>query len=223
MSKQSDTMLNKPENEDPLKIMKVLSNEIRASIFLYIVIFHELTLERLSELLSKSKSTIHHHIQQLMAIGIVEEGTKAGKKTKYYRVNEEKAGRGLYYSEDIDDQYIPPPEEFSSFFSGLIRTATFFTQKSISLAVDYLEKKIAKSGSFDMFREFMDELSFDFRIQLFTEERYRLFEKELEEFDQKLEKLFDEMDTEDEKERPYILYRIILPLKEILDTKYTNK
>jgi DNA-binding transcriptional ArsR family regulator len=74
------------DETDPLRIIKALSIESRYSIFLYLLIYNELTLDELSNLLGKSKSTIHHHIQELIDVSVVNEYTKAGSKTKYYKL-----------------------------------------------------------------------------------------------------------------------------------------
>lgn len=35
--------------------------------------------------MSKNKSTVHHHTTQLLKYGLIEETTKPGSKTRYYK------------------------------------------------------------------------------------------------------------------------------------------
>ena len=70
------------------EFIKAISVDSRLSIYLYLTIYKELTLEVFSKLLNKSKSTIHHHIKEMLNAGILEEYTKRGSKTKYYKIGD---------------------------------------------------------------------------------------------------------------------------------------
>ncbi|NHJ47718.1 MAG: winged helix-turn-helix transcriptional regulator [Asgard group archaeon] len=72
--------------EDSLQITKAIKNETKHTILVYLLIYNELTLDQLSELLKKSKSTIHHHMQQLLDLKLVGEETKPGSKTIFYKI-----------------------------------------------------------------------------------------------------------------------------------------
>ena len=67
-------------------LIKTISVDSRLSIYLYLTMYNELTLEDFSKLLNKSKSTIHHHIQEMLNSNILTEYTKRGSKTRYYRI-----------------------------------------------------------------------------------------------------------------------------------------
>ena len=72
--------------ESTLEYISVFSNKVRFSIFIYLLIKNELTLEDLSILIKKSKSTIHHHLQKFLELDIIEESIKSGSKTRYYKI-----------------------------------------------------------------------------------------------------------------------------------------
>ncbi|NHJ41105.1 MAG: winged helix-turn-helix transcriptional regulator [Asgard group archaeon] len=72
--------------EDSLQIMKAIKNEAKQSILVYLLIYNELTLDQLSKLVNKSKSTIHHHMQQLLDLNLISEESKPGSKTIYYKI-----------------------------------------------------------------------------------------------------------------------------------------
>ncbi len=80
--------LRKPTNdthEIVKNYIKAISNETRLSIFLLIVVHRDITLDEICQFIGKSKSTVHHHVQQLLNSGLVGEVTKPGSKTRYYR------------------------------------------------------------------------------------------------------------------------------------------
>jgi len=68
------------------ELIKALSVESRLSIYLYLSIYNELTLEDFSKYMKKSKSTMHHHIQEMLNSKILVEHTKPGSKTRYYKL-----------------------------------------------------------------------------------------------------------------------------------------
>lgn len=75
----------------PFEIYKVLKDESRLAIFLYLMTNQKLTLKQLSEALDKGKTTIHHHIRRLEDTGIViweeKKEDKKKLKTRYYSLN----------------------------------------------------------------------------------------------------------------------------------------
>jgi len=65
--------------------IKAISNETRLNIYLLIVVQRDITLDEICQFIGKSKSTVHHHVQQLLDSGLIDEVTKPGSKTRYYR------------------------------------------------------------------------------------------------------------------------------------------
>lgn len=72
-------------NDTIKNYIKAISNKTRLSIWYLIVVYRDITLDELSFFLDKSKSTVHHHIQKLLDSELIEEVTKRGSKTRYYR------------------------------------------------------------------------------------------------------------------------------------------
>ncbi|HUU78098.1 MAG TPA: winged helix-turn-helix domain-containing protein [candidate division Zixibacteria bacterium] len=85
MSNEIEEM-NLDDLETTIRFMDVFNNRARFSIYIYLLIYHELTLDDFSELLQKSKSTIHHHLQKYIELGMIEDSIKPGSKTKYYKI-----------------------------------------------------------------------------------------------------------------------------------------
>ncbi|MFX1513244.1 MAG: ArsR/SmtB family transcription factor [Promethearchaeota archaeon] len=223
----SKSHYNKIENftkEDRLRTIRVLSNETRASMFFYILTFHELTLDKLTNLLSKSKSTIHHHIQQLLEAGLIKKTVKQGSKTIFYTINEQ-LGKSLRFSLEEGDWEGISPKEFADqlkLLVEIVKTTSLLLQNSLSLITDYFEEQVVyeKFNNLVRIKELMDDLSFIFKIQVLSKEKFQIYERELEVFDNRISQLFKEENLTEEKEKPYVAYQIILPLKEILDMKY---
>jgi len=65
--------LSKTEsNLKPSDSTKIFKNDTRFQIWGLLSMYHELSLSELCNKLNKSKSTVHHHLQRLLDIGIIE-------------------------------------------------------------------------------------------------------------------------------------------------------
>ena len=86
-------------------IISALSNEARVAIYFYLQIYKELTLEKLQKLLGKSKTSIHYNIQFMLSLGVIDESTKPGSKTRFYTLNKQRLDESMreaFDSENID-------------------------------------------------------------------------------------------------------------------------
>ncbi len=85
-------------------IISALSNNARISIYFYLQIYKELTLERLQKLLGKSKTSIHYNVQFMISLGVIDEKTKPGSKTRFYTLNKQRLDESM--REAFDDENI---------------------------------------------------------------------------------------------------------------------
>ena len=76
-------------------LISALSNNARISIYFYLQIYKELTLEKLQKLLGKSKTSIHYNVQFMISLGVVDEKTKPGSKTRYYTLNKQRLDESM--------------------------------------------------------------------------------------------------------------------------------
>ncbi|MHA1212316.1 MAG: winged helix-turn-helix transcriptional regulator, partial [Candidatus Heimdallarchaeota archaeon] len=111
--------------EPTRKFVKAITNKTRFSILLLITANREATLDQISEFVNKSKSTVHHHIQQLLFSGFIREITKPGSKTRYYQridvgINE-KMSETFNYEKFLKESP-ETQEEIKNLFAELSRT-----------------------------------------------------------------------------------------------------
>ncbi|MHA1434912.1 MAG: hypothetical protein ACTSO7_13810 [Candidatus Heimdallarchaeota archaeon] len=76
-------------------IVQALSNEARIAIYFYLQIYKELTLEKLQKLLGKSKTSIHYNIRFMLSLGVIDETTKPGSKTRFYTLNKQRLDESM--------------------------------------------------------------------------------------------------------------------------------
>lgn len=86
-----------------IDLIGALSNEARISIYFYLQIYKELTLEKLQKLLGKSKTAIHYNVQFMISLGVIDEETKPGSKTKYYTLNKQRLDESMREAFDADN------------------------------------------------------------------------------------------------------------------------
>ncbi len=125
MNTMSIKKLEKEVHEQTKNIIKAISNETRFSILLLIVVYREMTLDKISELVNKSKSTVHHHITQLLKYGLIEETTKPGSKTRYYKQLESDINKRLketFNWERFQEQLPEEKEELCELYTELAKT-----------------------------------------------------------------------------------------------------
>lgn len=104
--------------------IKAISNETRLSIWLLIVVYRDITLDDISHFLGKSKSTVHHHIQILLDSDLIEEVTKPGSKTRYYRRIEldlSKRVREYFAKSKFDEETPERQKELANMYEDLVK------------------------------------------------------------------------------------------------------
>lgn len=129
-SNASDTIKN---------YIKAISNKTRLSIWYLIVVYRDITLDELSFFLSKSKSTIHHHIQKLLDSELIEEITKPGSKTRYYKPIElnlsqklrEQFNKGLFAEQTPEKQ-----KELSNMYEDIAKLNTIELVNSLQYILE---------------------------------------------------------------------------------------
>ncbi|MHA2364856.1 MAG: ArsR/SmtB family transcription factor [Candidatus Hodarchaeales archaeon] len=215
--------------EDPLAIIQALNNETRYSIVIYTLIYHELTLDKLSELLGRSKSTVHHHIQILIETGIISEKTRPGSKKKYYQVLSEKLTGSLVETYDYDTLATLSDEERANYAKILLnqlKPLTTLIKNTLNLVVEYTENlssTIEKLTLEELQTGMQEHGDMNFNIQLIAEDVFPLYFKKFMEFHKSISQLISSKTSNKSnktKEAHFIGYTMVIPIKKILDSKY---
>jgi predicted transcriptional regulator len=204
------------------KLIKALMIESRFSIYLYLLIYNELTLDRLATLMNKSKSTIHHHISELISLDLIEEYVKPGSKTRYYKLKllrTDEVTEMTYSKESFKDMTQPEKfrhlEEYFNFGDMLARV----TQNMFNLVLDqhaFLLSDV-KQKKFTAEEALEKSESILLGTYLSSEKYGKEFQEELIQLIKKYYK--KEVDNPDQ-ERPRAFVLLGLDLMEILNKKY---
>ena len=85
--------------------MACMQNEVDFEIFMYFIIYRELSLSRLNELITnKSKPTLHRHLQNLLQAGIIvearEEKVRGHIPAKIYQLSQLALNFMPHYSQE---------------------------------------------------------------------------------------------------------------------------
>lgn len=217
--------LKQDKRIDARAIINALNVESRFSIYLYLLIFNELTMDDLCILMNKSKSTIHHHIQELIRSNFIEEYTKPGSKTRYYKLNVlrlDEVTEAVYNQESFDymtfEEKIDHLEEYFSLGNLLAK----INQNMLNLVYEQHANLLAEAKTEKI--DVLDALSESKRIFIAN---YTCSEKYGEEFQEELTQLIKkyykkEVENPDQ-ERPRKFFMIGLDIMDILKKKYLKE
>jgi DNA-binding transcriptional ArsR family regulator len=216
-------------NSETNDVFTVLSHETRLSIFLYLLIYHELTLDELSIHLGKSKSTIHHHVQKLLEAGILKEYIKPGSKVRYYSSILKKVQQEILANlNETSFENLNPQErilQIKKIFSVLTQIMLLSTS-TMDLAMNHqkhivqeLEETLGIGGGNKEINlyDVLDRFPVNMGVHLLDESQYKTFIKDLAKLDKKVE------DPDSTSIKPYVFFMVGLPMKDILDAKFSKK
>lgn len=221
MNMSERSIIEEPEAH---AIISALSTESRYSIYLYLSIYNELTLDELSELMNKSKSTIHHHIQELINVDIVNEYTKPGSKTKYYKLKLLNIRPKLVKTFGIEafkniskDEQIQMLNEFAEISNANNYIMQYFLELIIENEKRILkkindEKQKPSEGRKDLVDHFIGAL-------LISEKHRHEFKREMLELLEKYNKIEEKNPNE---KKPYLYLMAGANIEDILSRKYNE-
>jgi len=166
-------------------IISALSNEARISIYFYLQIYKELTLEKLQKLLGKSKTSIHYNVQFMISLGVIDEETKPGSKTRYYTLNKQRLDdsmREAFDEENIKKMNKNEQIELMQTYMRLSQSLVSIIQHVSTLMMKYYDKLKVKKHleTVEDTNQFLDDLSAknNFAIYNASEEHWADFNKE---------------------------------------------
>ncbi|NHK30672.1 MAG: helix-turn-helix transcriptional regulator [Asgard group archaeon] len=211
--------------DDSIQIMKAVKNQAKQSILVYLLIYSELTLDQLSNLLKKSKSTIHHHMQQLLELKLITEESKPGRKTIYYKIKTFRTDFHMEKTYGFDYVKELPLEIQSVRLNDLLEHNVAFTllmQNIIKLKFEKINQ-IKK----DMQNNSQTNLSLLERAQDQFSAIYLANPKQAEEFKEDIKQLirkyYDKEDEHEDLVRPTTFMILGMNVKEVLDRKINDK
>ncbi|MFX0064348.1 MAG: winged helix-turn-helix domain-containing protein [Candidatus Hermodarchaeota archaeon] len=126
-------------------LVELFRSKMRHFIFLLLSVYNELSLTRISQFTGKSKPTVHHHIQKMIEMGIIEESKEVNEgrpiKVKYYQLAETFSREsGLIQSQTYIEEE-SPEKRFLALkrLFAVYRSTLLYLRNSIGLLERYLE------------------------------------------------------------------------------------
>ncbi|MCG3221887.1 MAG: helix-turn-helix domain-containing protein [Candidatus Heimdallarchaeota archaeon] len=206
--------------------LKGLYNETRFGIITYLSIYKELTLDDLSDLLGRSKSTIHYHIQILLDLEILHETTRSGSKIHYFSIKPEGLAGGIFqdisFLKNLDDR-----ERGDYFSDGInaIRTLVASIVKLLRLLDSNFEQqsKSVDSLTYEQLElKLWENSDFFLNITQFPKGFLLIYQEELNKFNQTIKKKLKDFPKSSEGSDIFT-YSLILPVGRLLKEQFSKK
>jgi DNA-binding transcriptional ArsR family regulator len=204
--------------------MKAIKNQTKQTILVYLLIYNELTLDQLSQLLKKSKSTIHHHMKQLLELNLITEESKPGSKTIYYKVG--KFRSDVTYKQTYNPDIVAslPVEMQIERLMDLLEhkyAITLLMQNIIKLNLDRIKQMHSDYNETNQTLAVMEKTQEQFMaIYLATSEYASDFKKEITEL---ISKYYEKGTELKDAVRPTAFMILGMNVKEVLDRKINDK
>jgi len=189
---------------------ELLESELRFRIFSLLNIYPELSFSEIAELLDKSKSTLHPHIQKLIDIGVLEVSRKEKVRGNFTR-NYYSLKSGVFNDLEVVDKDLSTIDDYAftvikNWVKFIIKTMKMYEKFLNKLELD--EKGIDRLIKSIVKREVLSGMFF------FSVEQYRKASDLTIKYLKELEKIQREGIKE---EKQFYLLSIALPIKHILE------
>ena len=190
-------------------VFELLESELRFRIFSLLNIYPELSFSEIAELLDKSKSTLHPHIQKLIDIGVLEVSRKEKVRGNFTR-NYYSLKSGVFNDLEVVDKDLSTIDDYAftvikNWVKFIIKTMKMYEKFLNKLELD--EKGIDRLIKSIVKREVLSGMFF------FSVEQYRKASDLTIKYLKELEKIQREGIKE---EKQFYLLSIALPIKHIL-------
>ena len=204
------------------KVMDCLQNELDFEMVMYFVIYKELSLSRLEELiLHKSRPTIYRHIQNLLEAELIietrEEKVRSHIKAKYYQL----APNALSMlpritPEKLAKMSIKEKRQLYEEIRETLFPSIKFIQQSLERLADYL--RLLRPGNNDELFTTFDNQDFHLNINFFSDNQYELFLVEFSKFMRSfLQKFVAEEQNNHDAKKSYLFTMSLLPIRKMFD------
>lgn len=221
-----------------VRTIEALNNQTRMRLVTLLIMYKELSLNRLSKKLGLSKSTALRHLKELEENGLVNirrEKVRGPRLKQYYSVtpllrNTPDPMKFVRLSHAMLRK-IPPEEALEALISDLKADASFFSIiKMIFDDIITYNKQLQENlkefrpTKYEVIEKlFSTENHYRYSFWYLTKPQYKAFRLRYQEFTRMLRKDF-ELLTEENKDaidekHPYFVFHTLIPLKKIFDRK----
>ncbi|NHJ32632.1 MAG: winged helix-turn-helix transcriptional regulator [Asgard group archaeon] len=200
--------------------IKAISNETRLGIFLLIVVQRDTTLDKICQFVGKSKSTVHHHVQQLLDSGLVEEVTKPGSKTRYYRRVELDINRKIreaFRLGQFEEQTPKKQKEICEMYEELTTVANINMLNTLQFLLDNFYPNLETEDIGKRYSQLGEAMIGFFYLSEENAEEYRREYREL------ALKYYEDERKNPERKKPYGIFYSGYNVEKALKRKYKKK
>ncbi|MFX1313720.1 MAG: ArsR/SmtB family transcription factor [Promethearchaeota archaeon] len=193
-------------------IIDVLKSEVRFRIFSLFNLYPELSLTELKEILSKSKSTLHHHLEKLIEADLIEvsreEKVRGNILKKYYSLKPGYQKKLENTDSNLQEANKSTFEFYGTYLNSAIRTLEMYKKFFVNLE--------QKKKGYEYLKEFMQEEEGFSSMFFFSKEQFKKVMLLYKEFTNNLNKIEIESNGI-QVEKPYYLFTFGMPLKKVIE------
>ncbi|UCC19775.1 MAG: helix-turn-helix transcriptional regulator [Promethearchaeota archaeon] len=208
--------MSKNENIEK-SVIDVLKSSIRFRIYSLLHLYPELSLSEISKKMGKSKSTIHHHLKELIDYELIElsreEKVRGNILAKFYSL---KPGH-IEKLSDTDSETHKATQATIDF----LKTYLNFALRTIELYKNFFESFELQENGIDKLKELLkDEQGFSSMVFL-SEEKFKKVHRLYQEFVKEVNKIEIE-NGKIKDEKPFFIFTLALPLKKVIEEMTQN-
>lgn len=203
-------------------VLECLQNDLDFEILMYFIIYRELTLSKIEELIPhKSRPTAYRHIQNLLEAGFIfearEEKVRGHIKAKIYQLAPN--ALNLFPQLTLEEINAMSREEKDRTYQTI--------RKAMYPTIHFMENLLEKMSSYlqilkplpeKELLETFDQQDFHLNMNFFSEKQHQLYLSEFQKFMQTfVPKLLEEEKNNPEAKRTYAYIHGLLPIRKMLD------
>ena len=213
-------MKHNPVPESYQNIIDSLTNRIDYEIFMQLIIHNELSLSELTELIDKSKPTIHRHAQSLLEAELIyeskEEIVRGNIPAKFYKANPSKLQAVPRITPNhIKDFTDAEKRDLLRQIQGMINSTVSFANSSFENFSAYLQELGNDREKLDRFLRYPDLL---LNLNFLSKRQFAKWQDLYRDYMMKFLEMMRETETDDDTTRkPYVYFTSMLPFHKIFD------
>ncbi len=196
-------------------ILDVLKSDVRFRIFSLLHLYPELSFSEISKKMNKSKSTIHHHLKELIDYDIIElsrqEKVRGNILAKYYSLKPGYLEKLSKTDSEIDKATPSTVEFFIAYLNFNIRNLEIYKK--------FFEVLGKREDGLEQLKEMLKkEESFSSMLFL-SEERYKKVRALYSDFTQKINEIEREENGINgvKREKPFYIFTLGMSLKQVIE------
>ncbi len=202
--------MSKMNNEK--SVIDILKSKSRFRIFSLLHLYPELSLSELSTKMRKSKSTIHHHLQELIDYDIIEvshkEKVRGSILAKYYSLKPGYIEKLAHTDSELDKVTSSTFEFFKTYLDFVLRTIEIYKK--------FFEVVEKREGGFEYLKDLFKRDEGFSSLFFLSKDQFKKVRILYNDFCKEINKIEAE-ENGLKKEKPFFVLTLGVPLKEVIE------